>query len=77
MLFTILDPESKYKAKNFMDTVMQRGSDWAGVWLHVFLQSLGFGLSAFAALCGGSMVAVGAISWGLGRAFERRRAGTS
>ena len=77
VLFTILDPESKYKAKNFMDTVMQRGSDWAGVWLHVFLQSLGFGLSAFAALCGGSMVAVGAISWGLGRAFERRRAGTS
>ena len=77
VLFTNLDPESKYKAKNFMDTVMQRGSDWAGVWLHVFLQSLGFGLSAFAALCGGSMVAVGAISWGLGRAFERRRAGTS
>jgi AAA family ATP:ADP antiporter len=77
VLFTILDPESKYKAKNFMDTVMQRGSDWAGVWLHVFLQSLGFGLSAFAALCGGGMVAVGAISWSLGRAFERRRAGTS
>ncbi len=42
VLFTILDPESKYKAKNFIDTVMQRGSDWAGVWLYVFLQSLGF-----------------------------------
>jgi ATP:ADP antiporter, AAA family len=76
VLFTIVDPETKYKAKNFMDTVMQRGSDWAGVWLHVFLQSLGFGLAAFAALCGGGMIAIATISWGLGRSFERRRAGT-
>ncbi len=77
VLFTILDPESKYKAKNFIDTVMQRGSDWVGVWLHVFLQSLGFVMSGFAVLCGGSMIVLAAISWNLGRTFERRRAGTS
>ena len=77
VLFTILDPESKYKAKNFIDTVMQRGSDWVGVWLHVFLQSMGFVLSGFAVLCGGGMIVGAAISWSLGRTFERRRAGTS
>ncbi len=77
VLFTIVDVETKYKAKNFIDTVMQRGSDWVGVWLHVLLQSLGFGLFGFAALCGGAMLAAGAVSWGLGRSFERRRAGTS
>jgi AAA family ATP:ADP antiporter len=77
VLFTILDPESKYKAKNFIDTVMQRGSDWAGVWLHVFLQSLGFVMSGFAVLCGAGMIVGATISWGLGRTFERRRAGTS
>ncbi len=39
VLFTIVDAETKYKAKNFIDTVMQRGSDLVGVWLHLVLQS--------------------------------------
>jgi AAA family ATP:ADP antiporter len=77
VLYTIVDAETKYKAKNFIDTVMQRGSDLAGVWLHVGLQSLGVGLFGFSLLCGAGMIAAGAISWGLGRSFERRRAGTS
>ncbi|MBX3702715.1 MAG: MFS transporter [Steroidobacteraceae bacterium] len=77
VLFTIVDAETKYKAKNFIDTVMQRGSDWVGIWLHVLLQSLGFGLLGFATLCGAAMVAAGVISFGLGRSFERRGAGTS
>jgi AAA family ATP:ADP antiporter len=33
VLFTAVDAETKYKAKNFIDTVMQRGSDMVGVWL--------------------------------------------
>ncbi|MGQ0384408.1 MAG: NTP/NDP exchange transporter [Gammaproteobacteria bacterium] len=77
VLFTIVDAETKYKAKNFIDTVMQRGSDWVGVWLHVLLQSLGFGLFGFATVCAAAMVVSGTISWGLGRSFERRRTGTS
>jgi AAA family ATP:ADP antiporter len=77
VLYTIVDAETKYKAKNFIDTVMQRGSDLAGVWLHVGLQSLGVGLFGFSMLCGAGMVAATAISWGLGRSFERRRTGTS
>jgi AAA family ATP:ADP antiporter len=77
VLFTILNAESKYKAKNFIDTVMQRGSDWAGVWLYVALQSAGVGLFGLSVLCGVGMVAAAAISWNLGRSFELRRTGTS
>jgi len=77
VLFTILNAESKYKAKNFIDTVMQRGSDWAGVWLYVALQSAGVGLFGLSVLCSVGMVAAAAVSWNLGRSFERRRAGTS
>jgi AAA family ATP:ADP antiporter len=77
VLYTIVDVETKYKAKNFIDTVMQRGSDLVGVWLHVGLQSLGVGLFGFSLICGAGMVGAIAVSWGLGRSFERRRAGTS
>jgi len=77
VLYTIVDVETKYKAKNFIDTVMQRGSDVVGVWLHVGLQSLGVGLFGFSLICGAGMFASLAVSWGLGRSFERRRAGTS
>ena len=77
VLYTIVDAETKYKAKNFIDTVMQRGSDLVGVWLHVGLQSIGIGLFGFSLLCGAGMVASAAVSWTLGRSFERRRSGTS
>ena len=77
VLFTIVDTETKYKAKNFIETVMQRGSDMVGIWLHVSLQAAGIGLFGFSLLCGAGMVAAATISFGLGRSFERRRAGTS
>jgi AAA family ATP:ADP antiporter len=77
VLYTIVDAESKYKAKNFIDTVMQRGSDLVGVWLHVALQAMGLGIFAFSLVCSAGMVAAAAVSFGLGRSFERKRAGTS
>jgi AAA family ATP:ADP antiporter len=77
VLYTIVDVETKYKAKNFIDTAMQRGSDLVGVWLHVGLQALGVGLFGFSVICGVGMVGAIAVSWGLGRSFEQRRTGTS
>ncbi len=77
VLFTVVDAESKYKAKNFIDTVMQRGSDMVGVWLHFLLASAGVALVGYSVICGVGMVAAIAISLGLGRAFSRRQAGTS
>jgi AAA family ATP:ADP antiporter len=33
MLFTVVAPEEKYKAKNFIDTVVYRGGDAVGGWV--------------------------------------------
>ncbi len=77
VLFTVADAETKYKAKNFIDTVMQRGSDMVGVWLFFLVQSAGVGLVGYSSICAVGMVAAIFVSLALGRAFEHRRAGTS
>ena len=77
VLFTVVDAETKYKAKNFIDTVLQRGSDVVGVWMYLAMSTAGMGLAGFAAVGAGFMVAAAGLSVGLGRSFERRRAGTS
>ena len=72
VLFTIVDPETKYKAKNFIDTVLQRFSDMVGGWLHVLLQAAGFALAGFAVVCGVGMLVMGLVATWLGRDFRRR-----
>ena len=73
-LYTVVPREERYKAKNFIDTVVYRGGDAFAGWLVAGLRSLGAGVSgiAFAAL----PVAAGwlAVSFWLGRAQARRRA---
>jgi AAA family ATP:ADP antiporter len=71
MLFTVLNPESKFKSKSLIDTVLQRGADTAGQWVYVLLA--GLGLSGFAWLCAALSVALLAATGTLGRAFEARR----
>ena len=77
VLFTAVDAETKYKAKNFIDTVMQRGSDMAGVWLFFAVQAMGVGLVGYSWICAVMMIAAIVLSLSLGRAFEQRQAGTS
>jgi AAA family ATP:ADP antiporter len=76
VLFTIVDAETKYKAKNFIDTVMQRGIDLVGIGLVTLAYSAGLGLVGFAWIGALLMLPAFAVSLVLGRAFERRRAGT-
>lgn len=73
VLYTVVAPEDKYKAQNFIDTVVYRGGDAASGWLLNGLTK-GFGLSAlsvtlfvlpFAALWAG-------LSFVLGREQEAR-----
>ena len=72
MLFTVLNPESKFKSKSLMDTLLQRGADSIGNWTYVAVAGLGLAgiswLSAF--IC---LLLVGATLW-LGAVFERREA---
>jgi len=46
VLFTVVGPEEKYKAKSFVDTVVYRGGDAASGWFHTGLGALGLGASA-------------------------------
>ncbi len=71
-LFTAVDPETKYKAKNFIDTVVQRGSDTAAAWTHGLLNAGGVLLAGFAAISALAMVALIGVGAALGRAFAAR-----
>jgi len=71
MLFTVLNPESKFKSKSLIDTVLQRGSDMSSQWLYHSLANIG--LAGIAGLCAGVSVALLAATRTLGRAFETRR----
>lgn len=54
MLFTFLPAEEKYKAKNFIDTVVYRGSDAVNSWLSSLLNAL-LQSHAYVALIGGAI----------------------
>jgi ATP:ADP antiporter, AAA family len=72
MLFTVLNPESKFKSKSLIDTVFQRGSDVTSQWLYFLVTGAGMGLAGIAWLCGGLSLALMAATRTLGRAFEHR-----
>ena len=50
MIYTTLDPESRYKAKNFIDTAVYRAGDAGSAWAIAGLRSLGLDAVLFAAL---------------------------
>jgi ATP:ADP antiporter, AAA family len=71
MLFTVLNPESKFKSKSLIDTVVQRGSDAAAQWLYNPLATVG--LAGISWICLGFCVVMLGVTTFLGRAFERDR----
>lgn len=46
VLFTVVSPEDKYKAKNLIDTFVYRTGDQTGAWSYAGLSALGLGISA-------------------------------
>ncbi len=71
MLFAPLDAESKYKAKNFIDTVVYRGGDALSGWAKSLLDSLGQGVWLIA-LVGAVCAAVwGLVGWFIGGRADR------
>jgi len=77
VLYTVVDPATKYKAKNFIDTTLQRTGDMVGAWGHVGLQALGVTLTGFAAIGAIGMLVIAWVAAWLGREFHRREQGTS
>ena len=72
--FTVVDQESRYKTKNFIDTVVYRFGDLASAWMQKGMGLLGFGMTATLGLgiIASGLWALNARS--LGRQYEQRRA---
>lgn len=74
MLFSPLDLETKYKAKNAIDTVVYRGGDMMSAWLNTGIASLG--AAWLVALLGGLIASVwAAVGWSVGRRHDRSDVG--
>jgi AAA family ATP:ADP antiporter len=67
LLYTVVDRETKYKAKNALDTVVYRGGDALAGWLFAGLKSLGLGFAAIAWLAVPLALAWAAVALWLGR----------
>jgi AAA family ATP:ADP antiporter len=50
VLYTVVPREDRYKAKNFIDTVVYRAGDQIGAWSYALVAMLGFGHSALAGI---------------------------
>ncbi len=75
VLYTVLEPEQKYKAQNFNDTVVFRAGDAASGWIFNSLaKSLGLSLGAVAALSLPLALLWLALSLRLGRQHAERTA---
>jgi AAA family ATP:ADP antiporter len=72
MLYTVVSPAAKYKAKNVIDTVLSRGSDVASGWIQSLIGRLGVGLGGWGWFAAGLTVALAAVSALIGREYRRR-----
>ena len=74
MLFAPLDAESKYKAKNFIDTVVYRAGDAISGWLKSLLDMLAQGAWLVALVGAVSAALWGLLGWYLGSQADRKAA---
>lgn len=73
MLFTVVDQESKYKAKNVIDTVVYRFGDLTSAWLSSIVLPYGVaGLAIFGIVISAAWFP---IAWMLGKRYETVRSG--
>ena len=72
MLFGVVPREDKYKAKNFIDTVVYRFGDAVSGWVYTGLGMLGLGLAGLALVAAPLALAWAALGFRLGQTRERR-----
>ncbi len=73
MLFTVVDRELRYKSKNFIDTVVYRGSDVTASWIFKGLMSSGLSVAQATWLYLPFMAIWGWGAWRLGRTYQQLR----
>ncbi len=77
MLYVVLGKEEKYKAKNFIDTVVYRGGDAASAWVYAGMQALGLSAAGIALAAMPLACAWGWLAYKLGQRQERIAAGAA
>ena len=70
MLYSVVSPEEKYKAKNFTETALYRGGDLIGAW--AVRMMAGLGLSGIAIICVPIAAVWTFIAFWLGKDYRRR-----
>lgn len=70
MLYTVVTPEEKYKAKNFIETALYRGGDLVGAWAVRMMG--GLGLSGVSLVCVPLAAIWTVLAFWLGRDYQRR-----
>lgn len=73
MLYAVVSPEEKYKAKNFIDTAVYRASDLVTAWTVRFLGTA-VGLSGIAVVCLPLAIVWASLTFWIGRQYERKDA---
>jgi AAA family ATP:ADP antiporter len=74
MLWSPLDKETKYKAKNTVDVPVYRGADAVIAQVQNAIQSAGLSAAGIMMIGAGVAAAWGAVGWWLGKRFENGRA---
>jgi ATP:ADP antiporter, AAA family len=77
MLYSPLDKETKYKAKNVNDVPVYRGADALAAQVNSGLAAAGIGASAVALLGAVAAALWGVVGWWLGRRFEQNAEATA
>jgi AAA family ATP:ADP antiporter len=70
VLFTVVDQQSKYKAKNIIDTTVYRFGDLTSAWMQAGLRAAGLGLLGIMAFAIAVSAVWGAVAVVLGRRYE-------
>lgn len=77
MLFTLVDRETRFKAKPVIDIVLYRGGDMLTAWMFTLLATgLGLGLAGIAIVISGIAAVWTVVALHLGRSYERMAADT-
>jgi AAA family ATP:ADP antiporter len=72
--FTVVEQESRYRAKNVIDTVVYRLGDLASVWVQTGVRAAGFGLAGAVGLGVGASVVWGWVALRLSKQYDALRA---
>lgn len=72
MLFTAVDTETKYKAKNVLDVVVYRGGDAIAGWVKTGLGAAGMGFSGVALVGAGLAALWAGVGFWLGRRYDAK-----